>query len=224
MKQFIQINHTKHFLIIFAMFLIVFSQIGFDFVQISSSDSKLIDVAINIGNCIYYLNSFSFIAIIFLIFMRFKSCNEFLAVVLTSKNTEKIFKCFQSLQLELFEIILLTNETFGLQIMFAVFMIFIYGIFASFTVFEAFLRKNENFKGMIVETVPLVLYDYCNFIIICTFSTLILREIDKSMKISRKIISKNKKIVNLECLIEENSINFNCGLFEFDWKLLATVS
>jgi hypothetical protein len=164
------------------------------------------------------------LSVVFLLLTRIQTYNQFLKLIENLKNAQTYLKIHQTLLLKLLDVIKLINQGFGFQFMLQTVSLCTYGIYAIFTSFEGFVRKNKQFQGMALTLIYLNSYDFCIFIIFCILSTLIKREIDKSMKISRKIISKNKKIVNMECLIDEKLTKFNCGLFPFDWKFFVSVS
>jgi hypothetical protein len=193
----------RNFLVSFIALIIVFSHVSHDVSGYYTEVEWNVLLYLFILSFTYCLNSLQLLSVVYFLLPRFKACN----LLLTKLDIKTQI-----------------NYAFGFQFMLQSFSLFTFGIFAIFASFEFFFRKNQEFSEMVLMLIYYNSFDICNFMIFCILSTLMSREIDKSMKLSKKIISKNKKIVNLECLIEEKSTKFNCGLFAFDWKLFATVS
>jgi hypothetical protein len=163
---------------IFALFFTFFTMQYDVFHDIGKKPAALMVFSLIFTDSIYCMNSLQCFAVIFLLLTRFQALNKFSRKIIKSQNFEKDFRRSQALMFKLLSVSKLINRSFGFQFMLSIILLLLFGIFAVFTAFEAFVLQVEEFRKIALIIMYYNFYDVFMLIVICTFSTLIKREIE----------------------------------------------
>lgn len=175
-------------------------------------------------------------------FIRFKSVTRIAQSILDEQNERRIsgknkpdtnnveliatgYKIYR----DLIEIYTSLNICNGVQAMLGFSLVYFYSIFTGFMVFRD-LRDDKTLNNITIASIIYVTYLHIftsSLIFVCH---LVEQEPKKTSKILSSILRRSKNEVEIELLISLNSLinrrspKFSCGLFDFDWTLVYSVS
>lgn len=115
-------------------------------------------------NGMFIFNQLPVSVLVFLAHDRFHLFNEFVKI---SKTNIKDLKQALSLGYQIFDIVDLIGETFGLQMLASVIVNWISGIFCSFAGFEVFVLGNQKYQKTFITLAVYNGLDTIDFFIIC---------------------------------------------------------
>lgn len=159
-------QHTRHFMILsafvamkFMLTVIEFSTLKeFNFYEVTRT---------TFCNAMFIFNQLPGSVLISLTKNRFRLLNEFNVISKTSKTFYRDLKQTLSLAYQLFDIVDLIGQTFGLQLLASLIVNWISGIFCSFSGFEVFVLGNRQYEKTWLTLAVYNGLDTIDFFIIC---------------------------------------------------------
>lgn len=121
------------------------------------------------------------------------------------------------------------NRCYAIPAMLSFGLVFFYSIFVNLMVYKN-LTSFGHLESATVSGLLFSIYIYVFMIFVVLSCSMTEKEAQKTIKITNKILSRTKDnqktemLISLNSFIKRNPLKFSCGLFEFDWSLIYTVS
>lgn len=145
------------------------------------------------------------------------------------KSDSEAIGTFVEVYAKLIEIQDMVNLCYGVPTMLSTGLVFFYSVFTNFMVYKN-LTTNGYMDGAAISGVLFSLYLNCFMVAVIYLCTSSEAEATKTLKLSNQIMKRTKDekvlvmLMSLNSLIKRNPLKLTCGMFDFDFGLIYSVS